>query len=143
LSSDICFRWRKLVLSPNGPKVWRRATAATKRRREKPARIVADKDARFCLAALANYMNPDGTSAYPSIARIAADTGLSTRAVKSAMTRAADGGWIARTRTWVYEYGKKMGFRYSYEPRFPDFEHGEPGSPRNRPADQVAEESAW
>lgn len=38
--------------------------------------------ARLVLICLANYASADGTSAFPSVARLAADTGLSERAVQ-------------------------------------------------------------
>ncbi len=144
--SDICFNWRKLVLSPNGPRLLQRPT-----RKHPNGRWIADKNARFVLMALANYMNADGTNAFPSQETLAKDTGLTARAIKGAMKRAADDGWIERTRTWVYEGGRRKGFRYSYKPGFPVIEHGERRSPfpdsrpaafNRRPAVAV-EESAW
>jgi hypothetical protein len=48
---------------------------------------------------LATYGNPDGSSTYPSEARLATDLGLSTGTVSRAVCEAEDAGWL-RVLRW-------------------------------------------
>jgi hypothetical protein len=111
--TDLLFRWRKLVLSANGP-TWSRPPS----KRNPTPRKLADKNVRLTLSALANYMDVDGTNAFPSQELLAVSTGLTTRAVKDALERAAQSGWILRHRIWMHNLGMKR-FRYAYRVRFP------------------------
>ncbi len=47
---------------------------------------------------LGTYMNGDGDGAYPSVATIAADTGLAEGSVRRSITKARGAGWLERTR---------------------------------------------
>lgn len=48
---------------------------------------------------LATYANPDGTSIFPGIARLAVDTGLGYRTVRRALKRLRDAGLIEKVRS--------------------------------------------
>lgn len=52
---------------------------------------------KVVLIALANYAGPNGTDAFPSVARIQRDTGLSERAIQYALRALEDHGTIAET----------------------------------------------
>src|SRR5690606_27443181 len=58
--------------------------------------IVTASSARHVLLCLANYAGEDGRNAFPSIARLCADTGLSERAVRDNLRRLEDAGVIER-----------------------------------------------
>ncbi len=119
--SDILFRWRKRLLSSFGPT---RVLPSTKRR---PAVRVADCPVRLVLSALANYMDADGSNAFPSQETLARDSGFTVRTVKAALQRAEKGGWIERARVPI-RHREYMRYRYTYVPRFPIIDEGESGS---------------
>jgi len=103
--SQVLFKWRASFMSTNGP----------------------PSTTRYVLLALSRYMDPDGTGAFPSIATLAKDTGLSQRAVKTHLALAVELGWIER------KHCRRMGQKwrnYEYRPRFPiPVEVGERPSP--------------
>lgn len=67
------------------------ATAAVWAMRELPAteKLVAVR--------IADHADPNGNNAYPSVARLQADTGLSERAVQGALVRLCDRGVLSRS----------------------------------------------
>jgi len=108
-SSKVLFNWRSAFMSPGGP----------------------PSTTRYVLLALSRYMETDGTGAFPAIATIAIDTGLSSRAIKTHLALAVELGWIER------KHCRRMGQKwrnYEYRPRFPlPVEAGERPSPPFRP----------
>lgn len=58
--------------------------------------VVTASSARHVLLCLANYAGEDGRNAFPSIARLCADTGLSERAVRNNLRELEESGVIRR-----------------------------------------------
>lgn len=59
-------------------------------------KLIADPPARHVLLALANYADQAGRAAFPSVARLSAETGLSERTVQSKLRALERAGCIAR-----------------------------------------------
>lgn len=57
--------------------------------------VVVDPPARHVLLCLANYANADGTGAFPSVATLTRDTGLSERTVRAKLAVLQDAGLIS------------------------------------------------
>lgn len=72
------FTWRSAVASEHGP--------------DKPT-------TRHVLLTLGLHMNERGSSCFPSLTRLASETGLDRSTVTRHLREAADDGWIRRTRT--------------------------------------------
>lgn len=64
------------------------------------------------LLVLALHMRLDGTGAFPSEATLAAETGLSERAVGKHLKIASEDGWISR-KLWRDKGKNWAGYRYS------------------------------
>lgn len=57
---------------------------------------VTESSARFVLVSLANYAGQEGLGAFPAVATICTETGLSERTVRAALRKLEDGGLIER-----------------------------------------------
>src|SRR5262245_53424048 len=62
-----------------------------------PPEALATRE-KFLLVALANYVNPDGCNAWPSVATMARRISMSPRMVQRLLKRLIDGGWITVTK---------------------------------------------
>lgn len=71
------FPWRLAIVSAEGP---------------------GNPTTRHVLLTLALHMNSDGQRCFPSEARLAAETGLSDRSVRTHLKIATENGWISRKR---------------------------------------------
>jgi hypothetical protein len=61
-----------------------------------PSSELQGSPARHVLLCLANYAGTDGRAAFPSVATLAEDTGLSERTVRSKLDELEAAGWISR-----------------------------------------------
>ena len=72
---------------------------------------------RYVLLMTALHMKKDGTSCFPSLAKLAKETGLSVRTVKRHMSYAYEDGWFL----WKVRRGYARGFSsYEYRAVIPD-----------------------
>ncbi len=94
---------RRLGYQGPGIPLWSQAGKPSKRRERWMALLRRDQSltatAIRVVEHLATYGNPDGSSTYPSEARLAADLGLSTGTVSRAVCEAEDAGWL-RVLRW-------------------------------------------
>lgn len=86
--------WRRAILSDDGP---------------------PEPNTRYVLLALAQYMDADGSGAFPSLDRLALDTRLTRRTVGTHIQLAKDAGWLVTSNR-----GSSRGWRrYQYEAALP------------------------
>lgn len=76
-------------------------------------RVVSERSrlrgcAKAILQAIARYVDEDGRGAYPSVARLARDTGVCVRTVQNALNAAIEAGELKR----IYNYGLNGTNRY-------------------------------
>ncbi len=92
--SALLFEWRRLVASEHGP----------------------HPTMRHVLLTLSLHMNADGSSCYPSIRRLAVESGLHRGTVNRHLQLAEEDGWLDRTLRGLQGQGWK---RLEYRPAFP------------------------
>jgi Helix-turn-helix domain len=98
--ASLLFWWQRAIASSSGPQ---------------------SPTTRLVLLALSTHMRPDGSSAFPSIRRLAQGTALSDRSVGKHLKIAEQEGWIERCLRGTPGRGWR---RYEYRPLFPK---GAPG----------------
>ena len=103
--AKLLFTWRWAVCSADGP----------------------PSTTRLVLCVLSNHMNPDGGGAFPSIATLAKETGLSERAVGTHLKIATRAGWIQRK---LWRSAGKDWASYCYCAALPAELHGANLQPR-------------
>ena len=81
---------------------------------------------KLVLLVLSTYMDDHGSGAFPSMETMAADAGLSKRAVIKQIQIATDAGFIVVSK---HGYGGQKWARNEYKIAFPSTKRGEPDSP--------------